>query len=249
MTIVDNTEVFLDALLEGNIMQLESLIKKGNIDYSKYLGEISHSFEHYPAVGNGITCLEFAVTKPDILMVLLEYANLDLDQRNMNGAAPIHIACHNGMASSVDQLIYFGADIDAQDDNGKTALHVAADDGHADLIVILLEYSASPNIKDRNGETALHKAVRKGRPNIAEVLIENGADINAADNSGRTPLHVAALYNLGYMMLCLTEIGADPKTLDYEGNQPYQLAKNVYLNTTLAIACDFDKQKWDHFNS
>ena len=69
-------------------------------------------------------------TGPPLVKALLR-ANAEVDARNEEGAAPIHLAAAHGDTETITLLLEAGCNRDALDGSHKTPLHVAAEAGHA----------------------------------------------------------------------------------------------------------------------
>ncbi|WP_419247185.1 ankyrin repeat domain-containing protein [Wolbachia endosymbiont of Rhagoletis indifferens] len=75
----------------------------------------------------------------------------DVNAKNDNKEAILHMASLRGMTNIVKLLLENGADINIQDNLGRTALHYAASANNADMVEFLLKAGAKANIKNNNG--------------------------------------------------------------------------------------------------
>ena len=131
----------------------------------------------------------------------------DVNQKNENGATPLHLAVANDLRKpkAVIVLLKAGAEINAQDKLGSTPLlySMYAYDG--------IEY--------------------------ARLLVEHGADVNLTRNNGETPLHVAASWTATDIFKLLLEKGANPNAVNDEGESPFMKTVRNYVDVDLIRLC------------
>ncbi len=124
-------------------------------------------------------------------------ANLDWQDEDKYGYAPLHYAIDCGEVEIARMLIDAGADVDVQDEDGSTALHLAAMFGEIEIVQMLIDVGADKDIQNKRGNTPLHNAARYGAPlhyaigngqvEIARMLIGAGARKDIRDNDGKLP--------------------------------------------------------------
>ena len=108
---------------------------------------------------------------------ILEMCPPLLQQANVKGETPLHIAARYGHAAIVDVLIKHARERALQEDL-ETGVNYA--------VQKMLEMTN--NEKD----TALHEAVRGNHLKVVELLIEEGKDFSYSQNdAGETPLYIA----------------------------------------------------------
>jgi ankyrin repeat protein len=78
---------------------------------------------------------------------------VSVNQKNIFGDTPLHVAVIWGDINAIRILIDFGADINCQGEHGYTPLHEAVEQGRVDVIEFLLNNGASDVIKSNNGLT------------------------------------------------------------------------------------------------
>lgn len=122
---------------------------------------------------------------------------------------PLHNACEDGDAQTVEALLKMGADVNECDEAGVSALATAASWGHVDVCRLLLANGANVMKADKLGDTALHEAARADELDVVEVLCEApGMDVNVKNKHGCTALHVASHAGKGAMVKLLIRLGA-----------------------------------------
>lgn len=135
----------------------------------------------------------------------------DVDERDFEGIAALHMAARCGREDAVSILVECGADFNIRDDQGETPLHFAST---GKVAKILLESGADIEAKNNNGQTPLHLAASRIRDEQISVLIEFGADVGVCDNYGRTALHYALSRKVAAILL---DNGADIHARDKWG--------------------------------
>jgi ankyrin repeat protein len=141
---------------------------------------------------DGATSLHTALEYGDIVAIeALVKAKADLNVRNVNKQAPIHLAFQRGNTPAFLLLIEFNADVNLVDSDGasilwkaikqekkvktKSPLQRAIDSKATECIAALEDagalYSLSP----------VHDAAAKGKSSVIESLVSERADINGDD--------------------------------------------------------------------
>jgi ankyrin repeat protein len=98
----------------------------------------------------------------------------DLNARDADGKAPLHLAVENDHAMTVQLLVNLGADVNAQDDRGWTPLHIAAFSNNTKAAKLLLDNGANINAQDDLGWTPLNISADLRYEEISRLLIERG---------------------------------------------------------------------------
>jgi hypothetical protein len=70
-----------------------------------------------------------------------------IDESDIRGRTPLHLAAMRGYLQIVLLLIAKGIDVDAKDNQGWTALHLAVERGHQPIVQALLDAGANPHGK------------------------------------------------------------------------------------------------------
>ena len=159
--------------------------------------------------------------------VLIEKANLqaaDVNGKNREGNAAIHLAAQGGHLECIEELVKAGADV-ALTGKGKTSTVILASTyGHLRVVKYLLENGGKILRRDKFGRSALMMAVRNGNVDVASYLLMNGAEFNGTDSSKNSCIHYAAAYGFTECIDLLIRAGAD------------QNAKNSWNLTPLSVA-------------
>jgi hypothetical protein len=99
---------------------------------------------------------------------ILLSGNVSANDRNPDGAAPLHVAAINGYPSTC------------------RVLHLAASESHSEVVSVLVALGASLEIRDSLGFTSLHIVAIRGNRSLAMYLIQAGADPMLKDGDGKT---------------------------------------------------------------
>ncbi|XP_062610551.1 uncharacterized protein LOC134272322 [Saccostrea cucullata] len=152
----------------------------------------------------------------DTLKILLQYVSRDyinLAATPEGWSTPLIVACEEGHASIVRELISVGANVNLPD-RYETPLTVACRHGHDNVVNELLKANADVNLENRF-DTPLTVACRGGFSNVVEKLLKvEGVDVNSPDIEGNTPLVNALLMGfstvleklLEYDIFCVKEV-------------------------------------------
>ena len=132
--------------------------------------------------GDGMTALHWAAFRDDLeLTKMLIAAGADVKAATRDGGiTPLSLACTNGNAAIVGELLKAGADANATNGNGTTALMTASASGSVDAVKVLLEHGADVKVKETaHGQTALMFAAALDRAAVVKLLLEHGSEIDA----------------------------------------------------------------------
>lgn len=149
----------------------------------------------------------------------------NIDERDENGASPLHRAVKNGSFGWVEWLIDHGADVNAQDNEGSTPLHLVAE-GQDQNIARLLASRARSDLPNNDGQIPLHIAAGSANTEVLATILNATSNKNMPDNSGDTPLHIAATdpYILEPRIPMLVDAGASLESENNEGQTPLHIA-------------------------
>ncbi len=150
-------EQLLQAAREGNLAQMETLLKQGATVNA--------------ATEDGWTPLYGAALEGHeaVARLLLE-KGAHVNAATKDGVTPLHGAAWKGHEVVARLLLEKGAHVAARNQDQRTPLHLAAEQGHAGIIALLLAHDAYVGVKDRTGETPLDVARRQGRASIVQML-------------------------------------------------------------------------------
>ncbi|GAB1597449.1 calponin homology domain-containing protein DDB_G0272472-like isoform X3 [Argonauta hians] len=129
---------------------------------------------------------------------------------------PLHLACCQGYADIVQELLAWNARTSISDKEGKTPFMKAVQCGHSDVVEVLLSYKVDAEARDNDGNTCLHLAVLYGQQEILNALLNAHANANLKNMAGRTPLHCAVTEDRFNIVMCLLQSRADINSIDNE---------------------------------
>lgn len=145
----------------------------------------------------------------------------DVNQPDVDGDTPLHVAASTGRVAIAEQLLSHGANPEALDASGRTPLKVALLFGKTQVARSLIEQGAA-----LDAQAMLIDLVGQGvsdRDTFA-FLTRAGADVDRVDAQSRTPLGIAV--EGGYLNTAqrLLELGADVNRPDGRGRMPLAIA-------------------------
>eukprot|EP01012_Entosiphon_sulcatum_P026705 TRINITY_DN3218_c0_g1_i1.p1 TRINITY_DN3218_c0_g1~~TRINITY_DN3218_c0_g1_i1.p1 ORF type:complete len:659 (-),score=81.50 TRINITY_DN3218_c0_g1_i1:21-1997(-) len=156
----------------GDQLLLE-VARMGDLDAAHLLLMVPVKIDYRePATGN--TSLWLAASSGHSEMVrLLLYFSASVDERNLNGEAPLHAAARAGHANVVSELCNEGeARIDALTNDAVTPLMFAAEEGHLNVVLLLVAKGADVQLSDCDGRTAFLRARARNQQHVCLVLEE-----------------------------------------------------------------------------
>nr|XP_015913873.2 serine/threonine-protein phosphatase 6 regulatory ankyrin repeat subunit A-like [Parasteatoda tepidariorum] len=113
------------------------------------------------------------------------------------GITPLHLACHSGYIDIVQYLINILTQIDIQDKNGYTPLHYAIYNNHLEVVNILIASGkCSLKSKTLRDDTALSISSENNYEELTRFLINKEADVNDGN-----PLYKALMQ--GHQDICI----------------------------------------------
>ncbi|XP_045471277.1 serine/threonine-protein phosphatase 6 regulatory ankyrin repeat subunit B-like [Harmonia axyridis] len=210
---------------------LQFAIEKGNLEAIKllleYRADINKNYKSNTALG-------IAIQKQNehILICLLKFPGLDVNEPCMGGLTPLHLTIKNRDKWLLTQLLERGADPYSTTPDGSTILHIAVKTNFLDLITILVKkHNIAVDVKNNEGLTALHLCCSKYDHTITQepiitTLLDLGADLSARCNSGNSAIHYLAMSDSLDLIWPI-------KNLDAELLE----AKNEAGDTPLHLAC------------
>jgi len=252
--------VLIDAMLKGDLLQMEKLLEAGAsankatkdgkspLHYAIRLGntEMADMLLEYGARLNPKdksleTPLFEALKAPEPLKMLdyLLKAGADADMPNDAGRIPLHAAAESGGADVIRRLLEDTGNPNRPDAKGYQPLHVACEKNTVDAVQAVLFERVAVFSSVNDGDTCLHlAAARTDSTAVAEFLLKTEAAglVNAVNLNGRTPLHLAVIRQHEALAKEMIEAGANVNQPDNSGATPLHEAaetNNVKLARTL----------------
>jgi ankyrin repeat protein len=136
--------------------------------------------------------------------ILLPVCKVIINRRDHSRYLPLTIACKEGHADIVKDLVKAGADVDRQEVLWPgTPLMAACANGHVNVVKKLLKFGADVNLF-----TPLIFACQEGHVSVVKELVKAGADVNLRSEWGCTPLIAAFLGDHASVVKELLQAGA-----------------------------------------
>ncbi|GEM_PF-2795672 len=153
----------------------------------------------------------------------------DSNEKDTEGATPLHYASGHGHLEIAKYLILMGADVNARDSAGCTPLHGACGSLMKDLAELLISKGADIHAADYDGLTALHMAAYSGGSDLVAFLLSKGADANARDTKRKSPREYAVSQSHLEVMAMLN---AAERTADNSPGEGQSKTQGQILETT-----------------
>lgn len=180
---MQDTETFFQAVLNGNVMVVNHMLKQDSSLVTS-LDENESSPLHLAATEGYVALAEELIVH-----------GADLNSRDAWGRTPLMVSIYAEPLAEhypiVQLLISRGADINLIDKDGSTALHVAGF-GEPNIVAFLLANGADVDAQDNQGMTPLHNAVLYPEHEVVKLLLrETSAGVGVKNKAGLTPLDIA----------------------------------------------------------
>lgn len=122
-------------------------------------------------MGQNLVHLSAASGYEGILVYLCTILYMPIDETEMNGRTPLHLAALENQPSTGLQLIAWSENLDQQDTEGFTPLHLAALSQSYKIVRNLLIMGANKNITDNKNERPLDISLTHGDLSIIKLLV------------------------------------------------------------------------------
>jgi len=126
------------------------------------------------SAGRSLLMAAAALNDIDIMQLLFDY-DVQIEQKDHNGATALHWAIRSGSVDATLLLLDKGANPDTQTDQGMTPLMLAVRENDRYLVEELLRANPDLSRSDYTGRTALDWARTSRDRSIESLLIEAGA--------------------------------------------------------------------------
>jgi ankyrin repeat protein len=123
------------------------------------------------------------IINPDRISILINYRNVNVDEKDENGNTALHVARFDYIAKS---LIEHDANIEAKNNRGETPLFTSVDESVAK---VLIKENADIEAENDFGATPIHEATKK--PEKLKLLLKSGAKTEKTEKHGKTPIFSA----------------------------------------------------------
>ena len=168
------------ACKEGNISEIEELIKKGgDINNSCSAMVFNPRTKQHKLTTSTLLMETIKCKQPEVVKYLVNHG-VDVNKENSEGVTPLMLAImvSNDNLNLVDFLLQHKADIEHKDLSGNTPLSGAVAMGKKSAVKSLIENGANLDNPTSKGYTPVMIAVMANRPEILQMLLDAGADIN-----------------------------------------------------------------------
>mmetsp|Transcript_13458 Transcript_13458/g.22111 ORF Transcript_13458/g.22111 Transcript_13458/m.22111 type:complete len:846 (+) Transcript_13458:178-2715(+) len=197
---------------------LKVLIEKGKADPNL----ACHGSECHPF----LKCCENG--NLGIVRYMVEGANCNMDQQQLDGATGFFMACQHNRLEVVKYLCEKGVDADLGKRDSATPIIVASELGNAEVVRAICTLARSKKSADTamyNGVTPLYKACEHGHFEIVKILIEDAqVDCDKPKADGVSPLFTACQMGHLNIIQYLADKGADINKAKNDGVVPIYMA-------------------------
>ncbi|XP_062595431.1 uncharacterized protein LOC134256777 [Saccostrea cucullata] len=137
--------------------------------------------------------------RADVIKYLVK-AGVSVNERNVDGISPLHLATLKNDLDILVALLDCGADVTQRTKTGATALHWACKNYNMLHVIIhfVLDGNYNLNVVDIYGSTALHWAVWFKEKSSVQTLLQIGSDYTLKDKAGNNPEVLAKKLNFAY---------------------------------------------------
>ena len=194
-----------------------------------------------------------AIATGDLASVEVFLENeVDIQQSDSNGNAPIHIACQHSRLTILRAILgHKTCDPNQQNVDGDTALHIVSrmtlslENKFKYLELLLSMPGINPEVinnehlspfgaNDKDGNTLLHNACAEGKSQMVQLLIENGADVLRPDRRGNAPIHIACLnFRLDILRILLSCKHCNPNQQNEDGDTALHIVCRMRIGNEL----------------
>jgi hypothetical protein len=166
-----NTTPLMMAAYEGNIQEIEKLVKSGADVNAR--NDVNNTALHF---ATGATPIQNQIYRgsPEAVDDLIKHGAV-VDATNKGGITPLMDAVYNNNLESIKILLAHKADPNIQSKYTAAALSEAVDRRYRDIAIELLRSGANPNVKDFTGRTPLQTAQNFHDIGLVESLRKYGA--------------------------------------------------------------------------
>ncbi|XP_052779634.1 ankyrin repeat domain-containing protein 26-like isoform X5 [Mya arenaria] len=195
--------------------KIKGFFSKGKSGSKTSLAEGSLSGHGYDVKEKDLSKIHKSAWTGDLAKVK-QFAKKDPNALDKENRTALHLACVQGHARVVQELLEWNVKTNIGDSHAQTPLMKAVECHQEECVNLLLEYRTAVDVKDAEHNTALHIAVREGQVTIVNSLIKAGADVNQQNKEGMTPLILSIRDSTKRDDLArrLLESGADPNIVD-----------------------------------
>ncbi|WP_238580371.1 MAG: ankyrin repeat domain-containing protein [Wolbachia endosymbiont of Armadillidium vulgare] len=223
----------------------------------KFLNNQYHENPLHKIAGNSET--QDSETQDNAINFLIEHSKLlgqlksDINQKDVDGNTPLHIAAQHGNKQLIELFSRLGAKI-VMNKQDNTPLHIAIMHGNADCIELFHENREDIlESKGEHGRNLVHLAAMYGQFDCLHFLLNKfpNHNLNTKTSKGNTALHLALLKSteLESRKQCvslLIDRGMQVNESNNEGSTPLHFAAQlVGLEFLSVIEGELKKQKID----
>lgn len=157
----DKSELIDLAVRRKCIKMIRNILREG-LD-RHFLDEEGNAPLHVAAATNNLK-----------MLVFLTNVGASVDQVNVSGLLPLHLAAEPGIIS---HLLEKGADVNAKTPMGDTALHLAVSNDNKEAVKALMRFGARANVINNSGFTPLLLALQSDNEGMVELLTKRAVVI------------------------------------------------------------------------